>query len=181
MHKTSQHLEQKYLLWQTKFKCVSERGATVVDGSAAQHSSRLARAVSPLRKPTRRRNKFHLIRRSRSGLVCQRSPRDAHHLRFAQPRKLGRKVSDEFSVPPCRDHHRVRGRARMVSCEQPSSIPTGAKIQRLLRRSRGVYAEAELDPIAINAEAGTFVMFDQLIHFAQNQCITLLREISVRR
>jgi hypothetical protein len=26
-------------------------------------------------------------------------------LRFAQPRALGLKVSDEFTVPPCRDHH----------------------------------------------------------------------------
>jgi hypothetical protein len=33
-------------------------------------------------------------------------PCDAHHLRFAQPRALGRKVSDEFTVPLCRDHHR---------------------------------------------------------------------------
>jgi hypothetical protein len=35
-----------------------------------------------------------------------RSPADAHHLRFAQPRALGRKVSDEFTVPVCRVHHR---------------------------------------------------------------------------
>jgi hypothetical protein len=27
-------------------------------------------------------------------------------LRFAQPRALGRKVSDEFTVPVCRVHHR---------------------------------------------------------------------------
>jgi hypothetical protein len=26
-------------------------------------------------------------------------------LRFAQPRALGLKVSDEFTVPLCRDHH----------------------------------------------------------------------------
>src|SRR6267378_2410457 len=31
--------------------------------------------------------------------------RPAHHLKFAQPRSLGRKVSDEFTVPLCRDHH----------------------------------------------------------------------------
>jgi hypothetical protein len=31
---------------------------------------------------------------------------DAHHLRFAQSRALGRKVSDEFTVPLCRVHHR---------------------------------------------------------------------------
>ena len=31
---------------------------------------------------------------------------DAHHLRFAEPRALGRKVSDEFTAPLCRIHHR---------------------------------------------------------------------------
>jgi hypothetical protein len=39
-------------------------------------------------------------------VVCGRSPADAHHLRFAQPRAIGRKVSDEFTVPVCRVHHR---------------------------------------------------------------------------
>jgi hypothetical protein len=39
-------------------------------------------------------------------LVCGRSPADAHHLRFAQPRALGRKVSEEFTVSVCRVHHR---------------------------------------------------------------------------
>jgi hypothetical protein len=39
-------------------------------------------------------------------LICGRSSSDAHHLRFAQPRAMGRKVSDEFTVPLCRSHHR---------------------------------------------------------------------------
>ena len=39
-------------------------------------------------------------------LVCGRRPADAHHLRFAQSPALGRKVSDEFTVPMCRGHHR---------------------------------------------------------------------------
>ena len=39
-------------------------------------------------------------------LVCGRRPADAHHLRFAQSRALGRKASDEFTVPLCRIHHR---------------------------------------------------------------------------
>ena len=60
----------------------------------------------PLRKPVRVRNKAHLIFvASQPCLVCQRLPSDAHHLKFAQPRALGRKVSDEFVVPLCRDHH----------------------------------------------------------------------------
>ena len=32
-------------------------------------------------------------------LVCGRQPADAHHLRFAQSRAMGRKVSDEFTSP----------------------------------------------------------------------------------
>jgi hypothetical protein len=39
-------------------------------------------------------------------LVCGRQPADAHHLRFTQNRALSRKVSDEFTVPLCRGHHR---------------------------------------------------------------------------
>ena len=39
-------------------------------------------------------------------LICGRRPADPHHLQFAQSRALGRKVSDEFTVPLCRGHHR---------------------------------------------------------------------------
>ena len=39
-------------------------------------------------------------------LVCGRCPSDPHHLRFTQSRALGRKASDEFTVPLCRTHHR---------------------------------------------------------------------------
>jgi hypothetical protein len=45
-------------------------------------------------------------------LVCGRQPSDPHHLRFAQPRALGLKVNDEFTVPLCRgqpsDPHHLR-------------------------------------------------------------------------
>jgi hypothetical protein len=64
-------------------------------------------AGAPFRKSVRARNKAHLrFVAAQPCLVCQRSPCDAHHLKFAQPRTLGRKVSDEFTVPLCRDHHR---------------------------------------------------------------------------
>src|SRR5262249_45166433 len=45
-------------------------------------------------------------------LVCGRKPSDPHHLRYMQPRALGRKASDEFAVPLCRGHHRELHRAR---------------------------------------------------------------------
>jgi hypothetical protein len=39
-------------------------------------------------------------------LLCGRIPSDPHHLRFVQRQALGRKVSNEFTVPLCRGHHR---------------------------------------------------------------------------
>jgi ERF superfamily len=63
-------------------------------------------SVAPLGKPKRKRNKTHLAYvAAQPCVVCGRSPCDAHHLKFAQPRSLGRKVSDEFTVPLCRNHH----------------------------------------------------------------------------
>jgi hypothetical protein len=62
--------------------------------------------VSPLARTVRKRNKAHLaFVAAQPCIVCRRSPCDAHHLKFVQPRSLGRKVSDEFTVPLCRDHH----------------------------------------------------------------------------
>ena len=58
--------------------------------------------------PRRYRNREHLRYVARQPcLVCGRKPSDPHHLRFAQPRALGRKASDEFAVPLCRIHHRL--------------------------------------------------------------------------
>jgi hypothetical protein len=58
-------------------------------------------------EPKRIREKAHLrFVASHPCLVCGRQPSDPHHLRFAQPRALGLKVSDEFTVPLCREHHR---------------------------------------------------------------------------
>jgi hypothetical protein len=60
-----------------------------------------------LSEPRRYRDKNHLeFVSAQPCLACGRQPCEAHHLRFAQPRALGRKVSDEFTVPVCRSHHR---------------------------------------------------------------------------
>jgi hypothetical protein len=70
-------------------------------------ASTASKQVTPLTKPVRRRSKSHLaLVASQPCLVCQRGPCDPHHLKMAQPRSLGRKVSDEFTVPLCRRHHR---------------------------------------------------------------------------
>ena len=60
-----------------------------------------------LLKPLRKRDKAHRdFVCTQPCLVCGRKPSDAHHVRFGQPRALGLKVSDEFTVPLCRVHHR---------------------------------------------------------------------------
>jgi hypothetical protein len=60
-----------------------------------------------MERPRRYRDKEHLkFVAAQACVVCGRQPSEAHHLRFAQPRALGRKVSDEFAVPLCRIHHR---------------------------------------------------------------------------
>ena len=65
------------------------------------------KAVLTHPEPRRIRDRDHVrFVAQQACLICGRKPSDAHHLRFAQSRALGRKVSDEFTVPPCRGHHR---------------------------------------------------------------------------
>jgi ERF superfamily len=62
--------------------------------------------------PRRYRNREHLRYVARQAcLICGRKQSDPHHLRYLQPRALGRKASDEFAVPLCRSHHRAVHRA----------------------------------------------------------------------
>jgi hypothetical protein len=62
--------------------------------------------------PRRYRNREHLRYVAQQAcLICGRKQSDPHHLRYLQPRALGRKVSDEFAVPLCRSHHRAVHRA----------------------------------------------------------------------
>ena len=65
------------------------------------------KSVLAFGEPRRVRDRDHVgYVAKQSCLVCGRKPCDAHHLRFAQSRALARKVSDEFTVPLCRGHHR---------------------------------------------------------------------------
>jgi hypothetical protein len=69
--------------------------------------NKIDKSLLTLAEPKRRRDKSHLrFVASQPCLICGRHPSDPHHLRFAQPRALGVKVSDEFTVPLCRGHHR---------------------------------------------------------------------------
>jgi len=69
--------------------------------------NRIDKSQLAIAEPKRLRDKAHLkFVASLPCLVCGRQPSDPHHLRFAQPRAIGLKVSDEFTVPLCRGHHR---------------------------------------------------------------------------
>ena len=69
--------------------------------------SKIDKSQLAIAEPKRLRDKAHLkFVASQPCLVCGRQPSDPHHLRFAQPRAIGLKVSDEFTVPLCRGHHR---------------------------------------------------------------------------
>ena len=68
---------------------------------------RIDKGVLVFPEPRRLRDRHHVRHVMKQPcLICGRRPSDPHHLRFAQARALGRKVSDEFTVPVCRTHHR---------------------------------------------------------------------------
>jgi ERF superfamily len=76
-------------------------------GKKARPSNVIDKSVLALPEPRRVRDREHVrYVAQQSCLICGRRPSDAHHLRFAQSRALSRKVSDEFTVPLCRGHHR---------------------------------------------------------------------------
>jgi hypothetical protein len=76
-------------------------------GKKRLRAAAIDKSVLSLPAPRRIRDRDHVrLVAKQPCLICGRRPADAHHLRFAQSRTLGRKVSDEFTVPLCRGHHR---------------------------------------------------------------------------
>jgi DNA recombination protein Rad52 len=73
----------------------------------SDRQERIDKSALAQSEPKRIRNSGHLLFvASKPCLVCGRNRAHAHHLKFAQPTALGRKVSDEFTVPLCSTHHR---------------------------------------------------------------------------
>jgi hypothetical protein len=102
-------------------------------------------AVRALGKTVRLRDKEHRKFVTRQPcLVCGRVPSDSHHLTFTQPRALGRSVSDEFTVPVCRIHHRELHRSGdEAAWWQKLNIDPLPVALRLWQHTR---ADAELGP-----------------------------------
>jgi ERF superfamily protein len=106
--------EQVELAFQLKLSALTPERTTVAEDQSKPRSRRrrgkdqaIDKVVLALPVPRRIRDREHVKSVAKQPcLICGRRPADAHHLRFAQPTALGRKVSDEFTVPLCRGHHR---------------------------------------------------------------------------
>jgi len=88
---------------------------------------RIDKSMLAFGEPRRERDKHHLLFvATQPCLICSRAPSDAHHLRFAQTRALGRKVGDQFTVPLCREHHR-----QLHECSDEASWWTDLEVDAL--------------------------------------------------
>jgi len=80
-------------------------------------------------------------------LICGRLPSHAHHVRFAQPRSLGSKVSDEYTVPLCALHHRaLHDDGAEEQWWQAHGVEPLKEAERLWRESHAADAAPTADP-----------------------------------
>ena len=87
---------------------VGARGTRAKGNGDPNQPNGIDKSALGVATPRRYRNREHLRYVAQQAcLICGRKQSDPHHLRYLQPRALGRKVSDEFAVPLCRSHHRA--------------------------------------------------------------------------
>jgi hypothetical protein len=131
-----------------------------------QKTSRMAKqrsrggAVRALGKTVRLRDKDHRKFVTRQPcLVCGRLPSDSHHLTFTQPRALGHRVSDEFTVPVCRIHHRELHRSGNEAAWWQNlnidPLPVALKLWQHTRLNGDVLAPSGGSPSGPQERAGT--------------------------
>jgi Rad52/22 family double-strand break repair protein len=110
-----------------------------------------------IERPRRLRDRGHLkFVAAQPCLLCGRNPSDPHHLRFAQARAQGLKVSDEFTVPLCRTHHRQLHQAgNEAAWWQDMEIDALAIAKGLWEESRSTQPSSASDPQVITAESQT--------------------------
>jgi hypothetical protein len=86
---------------------VSKPHGNANDTDQAAPDGSVEQQVIVISKPVRERDRDHLkFVASQPCLLCGRTPSDAHHIKYAEASAMGRKVSDKFTVPVCRLHHR---------------------------------------------------------------------------
>lgn len=127
-----------------------ERGISRASQGARAPSLHPPIDKSVLAHPTtkRYRNKDHLKRLSGLPcLACGRKPSHAHHLRFAQGRGLGLKVSDEFTVPLCAiDHdalHRSGDERKWWEARGIDPVPIAETLWSASRAAPAIQSEQE--------------------------------------
>ena len=121
------------------------QGASNAPAIETTEPAKIDKSVLTFGEPRRKRDKQHLrFVASQPCLICGRAPSDAHHLRFAQPRAMGRKSSDEFVVPLCRTHHRQNHQTgREESWWASVSIDPLEIAAKLWRISHGSVADSD--------------------------------------
>ena len=106
--------------------------------------------------PRRYRNREHLRYVAQQAcLICGRKQSDPHHLRYLQPRALGRKASDEFAVPLCRSHHRAVHRAGDEQAWWKAAGIDPVKAARQLWRQTRLDDPQDRDQASVAARAKT--------------------------
>jgi hypothetical protein len=119
--------------------------APLIAREAEPPSLSVDKSVLPISESRRYRNKAHLkFVILQPCVVCGRRPCDPHHLRFAQKRAMGRKVSDEFTVPLCRTHHRELHRSTNETAWWKVAKIDPLKVARKLWRHTRLDGEAEV-------------------------------------
>ena len=118
-------------------------------------SDGIDKSVLAVAAPRRYRNREHLRSVAKQPcLICGRKPSDAHHLRYLQPRALGRKASDEFAVPLCRVHHRAVHRVRDEQAWWQASGIDAMQVARQLWNDTRI-DEGRIEPERVPQAAGS--------------------------
>jgi hypothetical protein len=125
--------------------------------------SRIDKSMLALPETKRLRVKQHLrFVAKQPCLVCGREPCDPHHLRFAQSRGLSLKVSDEFTVPLCRAHHRELHRTgKELNWWAKAGLEPISLARKLWRETHPLHASADVldddgeKPVPANDEVTT--------------------------
>ena len=106
---TSRGVLTQNLVAQMKSRAIALAKRNVEPSSSASpraERSKIDKSALALSEPKRVRSKEHLrFVAQQPCVICGRTPAHAHHIRYAQPRELALKVSDEFTVPLCAIHH----------------------------------------------------------------------------
>ena len=132
-------------------KPTSPAGATE-QVSRSSEGSDLSRIAPMLVRPVRRRDREHLRFVSmQECMICGRSPCHAHHVNYLQPRGIGQKASDEFTVPLCAIHHRaLHDAGNEVQWWTAMNVDPAPIALSLWKRSRSTAVEDEVPTDASN-------------------------------